>query len=284
LPATKETKQAEVQVVAPAFFETMRIPLLAGRGVEWSDRQGAPRVAVVNEAFAKSILSNTKPIGERLGCGEPSRQIEVIGVVGDAKYSGLRTAAPPTVYLPIRQQPLRELTFAVRTTGDPAVAATASRTVLGQLDANIPMYDVASQIDVIAHAIGRERLLTRLLATFGLLALLLACIGIYATLAHVVAQRTRDIGVRIALGASRARVTGLVVRESLIPVAMGLAVGVAAALALTRILSSLLFRVAPSDPLAIIGPVLLILVGAGLAAWIPARRAARVEPATSLRG
>jgi ABC-type antimicrobial peptide transport system permease subunit len=137
---------------------------------------------------------------------------------------------------------------------------------------------------VIAHAIGRERLLTRLLATFGLLALLLACIGIYATLAHVVAQRTRDIGVRIALGASRARVTGLVVRESLIPVAMGLAVGVAAALALTRILSSLLFRVAPSDPLAIIGPVLLILVGAGLAAWIPARRAARVEPATSLRG
>jgi ABC-type antimicrobial peptide transport system permease subunit len=152
-----------------------------------------------------------------------------------------------------------------------------------QLDANVPMSDIASQMDVIAKAMGRERLLARLLATFGLLALVLACIGIYAALAHLVTQRTREIGIRIALGARRARVTGLVVRESLIPVAVGLALGLAAALALTRILASLLFRIAPDDPTAIIGPVLLILVGASLAAWIPARRAARVEPATTLR-
>jgi predicted permease len=270
-----------VHQVAPRYFETMGIPFRQGRDIAWMDRAETPRVAVVNEAFARKFFKGVLPVGRlfRLG-NEP---IEVIGVVGDAKFEDLRATAPPTAYLPYRQNPQGAMTFAVKTAVDPTALVGSLRATLASLDRDVPVYAVRTQEEQIHLATRQASLFAHLVSSVAVLALLLACLGIYGTLAYSVARRTPEIGLRMALGADRAQVVQMVLRDSLTPVLAGVTVGLFAALAANRLLRSMLFGLEPSDPGTLAAAVMLLLSTALLAAWLPSHRASRVQPMAALR-
>jgi predicted permease len=276
---------SNVHYVAPKFFETMGIPLLLGRDIEWSDRKGAPRVAAVNEAFAKQFFEGNNPLGRQVGMDRenPADTIEVIGLVGDAKYSGLRQSAPPTMYIPFRQHPQHMMTFVVRAVRDPEGLLAALRKTVETIDPNLPLFNVRTQTGQLSRAMQQESLFANLLVAFGLLALFLACLGLYGTLAFAVTARIPEIGLRMALGAQRRDVAAMIVKSSLAPVGIGVVLGVAGAVAAARLIESMLFGVAANDPLTLAGAVAVLMASAALAAWLPARRAARVDPMTALR-
>jgi predicted permease len=263
----------------------MGIPLLVGRDIEWRDRQGAPRVAAVNEAFAKEFFEGGNPLGRLVGMEgrAPADPAEIIALVGDAKFSDIREPAPSTMYLPFRQHGQHSMTFAVRAVGDPETLISSLRQAVESIDPNLPLFQVRTQVDQISQAMQQERLFANLLVSFGLLALFLACLGLYGTLAYSVSGRIPEIGLRMALGAQRSDVAGMILRESLAPVGLGLAIGVAAAFASTQLIESMLFGVDPNDPLTLAAAAIVLMASAMLAAWLPARRAARVDPMTALR-
>jgi predicted permease len=274
-----------VHFIAPRYFETMGIPLLVGRDIGWQDREGSPRVAVINETLARKLFGDLPPLGQRVQHpGSAANEvIEIIGVVADAKYGSLRDPAPATIYEPYRSQPQRVMTFVVRSAGNPEALVGAMRDAAATIDRSVPLFDVWTQTTQIDQALRQERLFANLVSGFALLALLLACLGIYGTLSYSVARRTPEIGLRIALGAGRRDVVGLVLRESAGPVAVGALVGVAVAAALARVVESMLFGVTHDDvPTMLIA--LMVLVGCALvAAWLPSARASRVEPMVALR-
>ena len=274
-----------VHYIAPKYFETMGIPLLAGRDIEWQDRQGAPQVAAVNEAFAKHFFEGSNPLGRLIGLDrdDPAKTVAVIGLVGDAKYSDLRGPAPATMYLPFRQHAQHSMTFAVRAAGDPESLIAALRKAVEGVDANVPLFKIRTQVEQVSQAMQQERLFAHLLVAFGLLALFLACLGLYGTLAFAVNGRIPEIGLRMALGAQRRDVSAMILKGSLAPVGVGLGIGLAAAALSTRFIESMLYGVQPNDPLTLAAAAMILTASAGLAAWLPARRAARVDPMRALR-
>jgi predicted permease len=272
--------------VGPRFFETMGIPLVLGRTIGPEDTSVAPKVAVINETLAHRYFVDSNPIGRRFGGdAKTSGDIEIVGVVGDAKYADLRREVPPTVYFPYLQQQdrLGPMHFEVRTVGNPMDMVTSVRRVVQSLDKNLPLMEVKTQTEQIDQTLFQERLFAKLSSFFGLLALVLACVGLYGIMSYAVARRTNEIGIRMALGAERHNILGMVMRETLIMVALGVAIGIPAALAATRVISSMLFDLKPTDPLTIAVSASAMIAVAAFAGYVPARRASRVDPMVALR-
>jgi predicted permease len=281
-------------VVTPAYFRTMQIPLLRGRGFTDADRESTPRVAVVSLAMAEQLWPGEDPVGQRfrqefsamqlmLGGDQEPAEYEVVGVVPDHKTTSLREERAPHLYLPLSQSYRPRVVLAVRTRGDASPAAAAVRAQLRALAPDLPMLEFAPLRDLIGNALLAQRIGATLTTLFGVLGLLLTAIGVYGVMAYAVEQRTREIGIRMALGAQRGSVLALVLRRSVALTALGLAVGFVAALAATRLIASLLYGVSASDPVAFAVGALLLGAVALLASYLPARRATRVDPMVALR-
>jgi predicted permease len=268
------------------FFATMEIPLLFGRSLSPQDDERGPKVVVVNQAFARLISASENSIGKRFGFNaDKPGEVEVVGVVRDAKYRSLRDESPPTVYVPWLQELSRvgAVTFEVRTAGDPVAFVTAIRQAVREVDPNLPVAGVTTQVEVANESLMIERLFARLLGLFGLLALLLAAIGLYGVMTYAVTQRTKEIGIRMALGAQRYDVLKLVLSQGMILTVIGVALGAGGAVGLTRLMKSMLFGVSATDPVTFIAIALLLGAVALLASYIPARRATKVDPLVALR-
>jgi predicted permease len=267
------------------FFETMGIQLFRGRDFNVQDEIGAPKVAIINETLARDFFGNDNPLGRRIGVGEKQPEREIIGVIKDTKYRDLKEQAPRTVYVPLAQATAMsaELTLHARTAGEPANLVAAIRREVETLDKNLPVYNVRTFNDLVAQSIYRERLIATLSGFFGLLALLLASLGLYGVMAYSVARRTREIGIRLALGAQTSDVLKLIVRHGMGLALVGIGLGVVAAWASMRVLANLLFGVSPTDLLTFVSIPLVLVAVALLACYLPARRAAKVDPLTALR-
>jgi predicted permease len=279
--------QSSLNEIGPDYFRTLGVALVAGREFTVADRAGAPKVAIVNEAFAKHFIGNRHPLGVgvfRGGGNNVKFDTLIVGVVKDAKYSSMKESPPPVYYTPFAQSPRqRGMNFYVRTSGDPLQAAGAIRAAIAELDANLPVLNLKTMQAQIDANVANERLLSYLTGTFAALATLLAAIGLYGVLAFNVARRTREIGIRMALGAGVAQVRRLVVREVLLIIAIGMAAGLGAAAVTGRLIQSVLFATAPSDAAVYAGAAALLALIAVAAAYIPARRATGVDPMIALR-
>jgi len=271
--------------VGPRFFETAGTPIIRGRDFGPQDNQSSQKVVVVNEAFAKYYFGSDDPIGKHIDRGEGDGESEIVGVVKDAKYVNIRELTPRTFYVPFlqAQSAWRETNFLVRTSIDPATLASAIKTAVQAVDPNLPIFRIRTLTSQVDESLGTERLVTTLASVFGGLALLLSGAGLYGVLSYSVNRRTHEIGIRMALGARAATVLGMIIRQGMALVLTGLFVGVIAAYTLTRLLTSLLFGVEPTDPVTFITVALLLCGVALFACWLPARRAARVDPVTALR-
>lgn len=270
--------------VAPKFFETMGIQLRSGRDFSVQDGTNAPKVAIINETLAREFFGNEKPLGQRIGIGEKPQR-EIIGVIKDTKYSDLKGQVPRTVYIPLAQTAIlgAERTLHVRTAGEPTNLIAAIRREVETLDQNLPVYNVRTFTELVAQTIYQERLIAMLSGFFGLLALLLSSLGLYGVMAYSVTRRTREIGIRLALGATQGTLLRLVVGQGLKLVLAGIALGLMVAASLTRLMSGLLFGVSPTDPLTFAAIAGVLLLAALLACLIPARRAMKVDPQIALR-
>jgi predicted permease len=273
----------------------MGIPLVRGRLFDEQDRTDAPLVAIVSESMARRYWPGADALGRRITfnagvSGTDRRDVggpgsrEIVGIVGDVKHLALGEAPAPMFYTPHAQQPsYHAMTLVVRTAGDPGALVASVRTALSQMDAEVPLSDVRSLDQVLSGASAEPAVRTRLFALFAGLALLLAAVGVYGVVGYLVAQRTPEIGVRVALGASPAAVLGMVVRDGMRPVLLGMAVGLAGALALSRLLQALLFGVTATNADAYLAACGALALASLLATLVPARRALRVDPVTALR-
>ncbi|MFL6207316.1 MAG: ABC transporter permease [Pyrinomonadaceae bacterium] len=271
------------------FLATMEIPLLAGRSFKPQDDARAPKVAVVNQTFARRFFPNANPVGQHFGFNpdKPS-EIEIIGIAKDAKYANQRDEIEPTAYLPWLQrlQSVGAMTFEVRTTGEPTAAVAAIRQAVHNVDDKLPLNNIKTQVEQADETLAMERLFAKLLSLFGLLAQTLAVVGLYGVLAWSVAQRTHEIGIRMALGASRTDVLKMVFRQGMTLTLAGIVLGLAGAYVLTKYLASLtsmLYGVRPFDPLTFTLIAVMLTLVALVACYIPARRATKVDPMVALR-
>jgi len=279
-----EENSALINKVSAQYFETAGVPIVRGRGISEQDRPGAPPVVVVNEAFARRFWPGQDPIGKRLRSGGstgPWRM--VVGVSRDVKGRSLAEAAPPTFYRSIQQAYNSSFTLHVRADGDPRALQQVLRRTFEELDPNLAFNNVRTMAEHMGAATFVQRIGAWLLSLFGALALVLAAVGLYGVLSYSVAQRTREIGVRVALGASRRNVLGLVVGRAMRLTAIGLGVGLLFAAGVGQLLRSQIFGVSPLDPVTFVVVILLLTAVAFLAAWLPARRAARVDPIVALQ-
>jgi putative ABC transport system permease protein len=275
-----------VHWVSPGWYAALRVPLVRGRLFTDADRVGGEKVVVVNETAARRFWPNESPIGKRVAIwqGGFNDGATVIGVVGDVRFNTIDTPAKPDVYLSYYQSPRTRLMVYLRASGDPSSLTAPARRIIGALAPMYPVYDVQLMSSRVAAATARPRFSAVLLTLFAGVALALAVIGIYGVMSFAVVQRTHEIGIRMALGAGRSDVLRLIVRQGMALALWGTVVGVVAALGLTRTLESLLYDVRPSDPATFATIVLLLLVTALVASWIPARRATRVQPTDALKG
>jgi predicted permease len=286
-PSHDEGPETHMQYCSPGFFAALRIPLLLGRDFTTKDAQGAPKVGIVNQKFVTRYFGAASPIGRHLGMGiDPGTKmdIEIIGVVGDTKYENMRREVPYVLYVPYLQQAWAEgMTAYVRARGDPAGLFRMLRNVVHDVDPDVPMYGLRTLHDQIDVSLMNERLLAELSGAFGVLATLLAALGLYGVTAFMVARRTREIGLRIALGASGASVIWMVTREVLALAAVGVAIGLASAWAAMRLLEAQLFGIKPTDPLTMAMAALGVGTVAALSGYRPARRASSIDPVRALR-
>ncbi len=276
--------------VGPSFFTTMRIPILLGREIGERDQPGSPLVAVVNELFAKANFGDQNPIGQHLTLGGPRdahpRDLEIVGVSKNARYGSLKQDFPPVVYIPYNQSsvpPLNQMTYALRTSVDPLAYVNTVREIVQRADARVPVANVKTQTVQIEQTINQEITFARLCSLFAILALAIACVGLYGSMAYNVARRTGEIGIRMALGAPRGGVVWLVLRSVLVLAGVGLAIGLSTSFAASKLVDSLLFGMKSNDPLALSLAVATLLCAAVLAGYIPARRASRIDPMIALR-
>jgi len=273
-------------LVSPGFFATAGIPILTGREFGEQDRKNAPLVALVNQTFARRFFGNENPLGKRFGDhGQASsNRYEIVGVVGDAKYGSVREQTQPMVFHPLWQEPARSsCVLHVRTVSEPTAQAPSLRREILAIDGEALISEVKTLPQVIRGQLRQDRMFATLASFFALLALALGAIGIYGIVAYRVAQRTAEIGVRVALGAQRSDVLWLVMRETLVLLAAGAAIGVPAALAVARLIKSLLFGLDPWDPLTVASATVVLFAAGALAGFLPARRAASIEPTQALR-
>jgi putative ABC transport system permease protein len=286
VPMEDRSPEADQRVVTPGYFEAMGITLLRGRTFDDHDTAGATPVAIIDETMASTFWPGQDPIGRRLHIGGAGNQVPwttVVGVVRHVRNRSLETRSRVEVYWPAYQQPANAMALAVLASGNPMSLAPTIQRDVATIDPDLPVYRVRTMAQVMGDSLLRRRLALVLLATFAGLALLLACVGIYGVTAYGVAQRQVEIGVRMALGADRAQVLRLIMAGGAATIAFGLALGLALSLFLTRVMRGLLFSVQASDPLALGGAVILLLLAALLAIFLPALRATRVNPMAALR-
>ncbi len=279
---------AQWTVVGPDFFRTMQIQVLRGRDIQGSDTASAPQVAVVNEAMARAFFGQRNPIGHRIrfevGAGF-HRIYRIVGLAASTKNVTTDRQPPPAVYFPLSQTPLAAsgVEWEIRTIGRPTLLALTVRQVVYQLDPDVPLTDVETETDVVAQSTTSERLFSELSSFFGLLALLLAAIGLNGVVSYAVKRRTNEIGIRMALGATQRNILAMVLKEIIVMVLIGVGIGIPAALELTRFIKSQLFGVKPTDPLTLSFSVFLMVAVALFSSYLPARRASRVDPTEALR-
>jgi predicted permease len=283
---TEDTEQVPFNVVGPGFFETVGIHLLAGREFGEQDQFASPSVAIVNRTFARKFFEGKNPVGRRFGnSGYGSEeQIEIVGMIADAKYGDLREGATPMFYLPVYQwmgTPAYEVH--VRVTDNLPATAAAVRREIESIDQNVFVFPAQTIPDVIQRLLQHDRMFAILAGLFGLLALLMTAIGIYGLVAYQATRRTREIGIRMALGAQHRDILWIVVRETIWLMAVGVGVGVPAAVAAGRLLQSNLFALRPSDPLTIVGSAATLVTVGAFAALLPAQRTSKVDPMVALR-
>jgi predicted permease len=275
--------QVDFNAVSSEYFQMIGLPLLRGRDFDSRDRDGAPGVAIVNEQFARRYWPGEDPVGKQLFLDSPKRAAQVIGVVRDGKFRGYRAQVNPCFYLPLAQRYASTMNLEIRTAMNPASVVAAVRREVRALDKSLILPEMQTLRSFRDAGLGRERLAAALLSGLGGLAALIAAIGLYGVMAFAVAQRTREIGIRMALGAASHDVQRSVVKEALALVGTGLAIGLGASLLLVRFVSNLLYEVSATDPATYaITAAILIAVGV-LAAFLPARRASKVDPMVALR-
>jgi putative ABC transport system permease protein len=285
-PKPGNFRDTGIHWISPSWLATMRVPLREGRVLTGADRAGRQKVVLVNETAARTFWPGQSAIGKPVSVGQGGFWDDtayVAGVVGDVRYHTIDSLPRADVYLSYYQSPRGRMMLFLRTTGEPMALARTVTDVLRQIAPDIPVYDVQAMESRVALATAPARFSALLLAAFAAVALALAALGIYGVISFSVSQRTREIGIRSALGAGRADVVRLVVGQGIVLATAGAAMGVVAALGATRVLQSLLYEVTPSDPATFIAIVALVGAVAVLASWLPARRAARVEPVEALR-
>ena len=281
--------RAQVRVATPDYFRVMGIPLLRGRAFTAEDRAESPQVVVISEEAARRYWPNEDPIGQVITTGwgreEKGKRFggEIVGIVGDVRQFNLANGPTPHIYGPFAQRPLDELTVVMRASSPASTVLAAARNVVRELDDELPIYDARTLDDMVADSVAQRRFYALLLAGFAALALMLAAVGIYGVIAYSVQRRRREIGVRIALGATRERVVAMVMRQGIVLVVTGTAIGLAGAAVLTRLLRGLLFSVTATDPLTFIAAPVLLVGVAVVACVLPARRAGGVDPAVAIR-
>jgi predicted permease len=281
----------EVQIyrhqVGPDYFETFGIPVVRGRGIRFDDRRDAKRIVVINQKLAQEYFHGDDPIGHQITFGglADSPVYEIVGIAGDVTFNQVRTAAPGTIYFPYQQflSLPRSMTFEVRGDGSVANLNEAVRRAALSLDANVPLDGMRFESAVIDGSISIERAFAILTSFFGLLALGLACIGLYGTMAYAVSERTREVGIRMALGAASGQILGTILRETSVIVLSGLVLGVPLTIAAMQLLSARLYGIAPYDPGNATMAILAVIGATLIAGFIPARRASRVDPIAALR-
>jgi predicted permease len=282
-----ERPDPHMQYCAPGFFNTLKIPVRLGRDFNDRDVTGAPKVGIVNEKFVQRYFGGASPLGRHVGMGiDPGTKldIQIVGVVGNTKYESMRDEIPYELYIPYAQAGFSNgLTFYVRTQGDPANVFNILRGAVREVDASVPMYDMRTLDDQMEISLLTERLLATLSSVFGGLATLLAALGLYGVMAFMVTRRTREIGIRMALGAGQRSVVWMVMRETLMLAGVGVAIGLVGAYGVTRLIRAQLFGVQPADLLTMAAAAFGIAAVAALAGYVPARRATAIDPMTALR-
>jgi putative ABC transport system permease protein len=274
-----------VRVADSGYFGAMGIPLLRGRNFTAQETRETRHVVLVSESLARQYFPGENPLGKRIRVHmfEDPQPAEIVGIVGDVRYDSLVDEAQPTVYFPHPELTYSFMTLVIRTTGDPAEMTPEVRRVVREIDPDQPVSDVRTMDQVMADMLGRARFNTLLLGLLAGLATLLAAVGIFGVMSYSVTLQTREIGLRMALGARQGQVLMLILKQGLLLTLIGIGIGLACALALTRLLSGLLFGVDPTDPATFTAIVLLLTLMSLIACYIPARRATRVEPLIALR-
>jgi putative ABC transport system permease protein len=298
IPTPADDVQTHYRSTTPGYFRTMGIPLLNGRTFSDADDSRSNKVAIINETMARRFWPGEDPIGRRIALNFEAMRFyrnrppeldlekgmrEIVGVVADVRHSRLDGESFAEMYVPHAQKPGREMTLVVRAAGGQEGLVSAVRRQVLALDKDQPVSSVGTMQRLVEDSMAQPRYNTLLLSLFGAIALILASVGVYGVISFSVAQRTREIGIRMALGARRADVLKMVISEGARLALMGVAIGLAAALALTRVLSRLLFEVSPTDPWTFVGITLLLCSVASLACWLPAHRATKIDPMNALR-
>jgi predicted permease len=273
--------QTNFNMVSPSYFKTLHQPILAGRDFNDLDAKKAPRVAIVNDLFVHQYMPGENPLGRLFHMG--GGDVEIVGLVGSSHYQMLREKVCPLIYLPAKQTQSSGFSVLVRTRLAPAQAVAEIKQAVRAVDPKLPIYGVREFQDVIDEGIGSERMLTFLAALFSALVTLLCGMGVYGLIAYAISRRTREIGVRFAIGAQKADVAKLFLRESGALIAAGVLVGIPLALASARILKSLLYGVEPSDSFTMLSAIAIFLAAGALASLLPVRKATRIEPLRALR-
>jgi putative ABC transport system permease protein len=275
---------APITSVNPDYFRTMGIGIRAGRLIDDGDTQAAPSVALLSETLARKLFPDEDPIGKRLSVASFGAELTtVIGVVSDIRHQGLDREIESVIYLSYRQLSRPGIALVLRSAVDPSSLAPALRSAVHEVDPALPLFQVMTMDDRLSNSVAARRFNLLLLGAFAALALLLAGVGVYGVIAYVVTGRTHEVGIRMALGAQRADVLRLFIKQGMALVLLGVGVGLLGAFALTRVMTSLLFEVSANDPLTFAGVALLLSLIALLACYMPARRAARLDPMIALR-
>ena len=284
-PGDAKDYSADIRISTPDYFHAMGIPLLRGRTFTDSDRDSSLNLGIVNDALARATFPGQDPVGKQLtNFGPNAITLQIIGVVGNVRHVGLDEAPHAEIYQLIGQASWPSMFFAIRsTTSDPTTLTSAAQNVVWDINKDVPLANVRTMQDLIANSVQRRKFSMLLLTIFAATAMLLAAIGLYGVMSHSVAQRTKEIGVRMALGARRPDVLALVVKRGMALVGIGIAAGIVLSLAMARLIAGLLFGITATDPLTFIGVATLLGLVAFIANYLPARRAASVDPMVALR-
>jgi macrolide transport system ATP-binding/permease protein len=284
-----ETNDTRLLFIGPRFFTTLEIPMLLGRDIEERDQRGS-QVAIVSESFAKANFGDENPLGRSITLGGRNItpvDMEIVGVSTEAHYGGVKRNVPPVVYIPYYLQPasypVEQMVYELRTAGDPLAYVNSIREIVKRADSRVPVTNVETQVAEIDQTINQEIVFAKLCTAFAILALLIACVGLYGTMSYTVARRTAEIGIRMALGAQRGGVIWMVLRQVFVMAIAGLAIGLPVALGASKFVESFLFGMKPNDPLAITVAVAVLIAAAVIAGYAPARRASKIDPMVALR-